>query len=49
VLEALIEEIDELVLQSDLPERVDVNYWNKWLMDVYTDQLIEPVCKAAKL
>jgi len=49
VLENLIEEIDELVLVSDLPSTVDVNYWNKWLLDVYTDNLIEPICKAAKL
>jgi len=43
VLEALVEEIDELVLVSDLPSKVDVNHWNKWLIDVYTDNLIQPI------
>lgn len=43
VLESLVEEIDELVLVSDLPARVDVNSWNEWLVGVYTDVLINPV------
>jgi len=43
VLEALVEEIDELVLVSALPDKVDVNWWNRWLIDVYTDNLIQPI------
>jgi len=42
-LEALIDEIDELVLTSDLPEKCDVAYWNEWLIDVYKEALIEPI------
>jgi len=42
-LEGLIAEIDNLVLESDLPEKCNVKHWNKWLIDVYKDALIEPL------
>jgi len=43
VLESLIEEIDALVLVSELPEKCDVAYWNGWLVDTYKEALIEPL------
>ena len=42
VLEALVEEIDELVLTADLPDKVDTKHWNNWLLDVYRGALIIP-------
>jgi len=39
VLETLIEEIDSLVLASDLPLKVNFKYWDKWLVDVYKNEL----------
>jgi len=42
VLEAVITEIDELVLVSDLPQTVDVKFWNNWLLFVYMTALAVP-------
>lgn len=43
ILENLVDEIDELVLASDLPAKVNVNHWNQWLIRVYMACLIEPL------
>lgn len=42
VLEALVEEIDNTVDTVDLPAKVNVNYWNEWLLQVYWQELIIP-------
>ena len=42
-LEALIDEIDKLVLTSNLPEKCNGEYWDKWLIDTYKKSLINPI------
>lgn len=40
MLEGLIDEIDVLVENSDLPETVDTEYWDDWLLKQYEDYLL---------
>jgi len=35
VLESLVEEVDALAFNSDLPQQVNRNYWDTWLLGVY--------------
>ena len=44
-LEDLVDEIDGLVLENkfNFPEHTDREFWNKWLIDVYTKYLIDPI------
>jgi len=42
VLENLIDEIDVLVLSSNLPTSSDRKRWNQWLINVYDQFLIRP-------
>lgn len=44
VLESLVDEIDAMVETVDLPAKVDVNYWNGWLLRVYDLALIDQKC-----
>ena len=44
VLEALVEEVDALVLVSDLPDSVDAKYWDQWLLRTYEAYLISHRC-----
>lgn len=39
-LEHLVETLDEMSKVVDLPERVDVEFWDNFVYDVYTDQHI---------
>lgn len=38
-LDNVIEQIEELSLISSLPQKVDRNYWDKWLLGVYEEYL----------
>ncbi len=40
VLEGIVDEIESLVPTVNLPEKVDRNYWDKWLLNVYKEFLI---------
>lgn len=42
VLEHLVEEIDSMVETVDLPAKVNVKYWNEWLLQTYWQELIIP-------
>jgi hypothetical protein len=46
VLEALVEEVEDLTEKSTLPEKVDQKYWDRWLLNVYKDELITPEWEA---
>jgi hypothetical protein len=35
VLESLMDELRDLSISSSLPENVDREFWNQWLIDVY--------------
>lgn len=37
-LERLVAEIEELSLSSTLPDKVDAEYWNNWLLQVYKSE-----------
>ena len=39
VLESLMEEVEELVSKSELPEKADVAYWNKFICDTVESKL----------
>ena len=39
VLESLMEEVEELVSKSKLPEKADVTYWNKFICDTVESKL----------
>lgn len=39
VLESLMEEVEELVSKSGLPEKADVTYWNKFICDTIESKL----------
>ena len=34
-LEDLVDEINELADKSDLPDKVDMKFWNEWLVSLY--------------
>lgn len=40
VLESLVDEVDALANASLLPEKVDRNYWDQWLLDVYHNRYL---------
>lgn len=42
VLEQLVDDIEKLIPTVDLPEKVDQEYWDKWLLKVYDRHLIDP-------
>jgi len=39
-LESLMEKVDQLALESDLPEKPDRGFWERWLISVYEDRLL---------
>ncbi len=39
VLESLMEEVEELVSKSELPEKADVTYWNKFICETVEEKL----------
>ena len=44
VLESLTDEVEKLVSESSLPERVDIEYWNRFLCEILEkERFFEPL------
>ena len=46
VLESLMEEVEELVSKSELPEKADVAYWNRFICDTIESRLFRQPAKS---
>ena len=38
-LDDLLDEIEELSIKSDLPDKVNMKFWNEFILDCYNDKI----------